>query len=174
MRLSEFGTNSPANLEVWRREIPPSSQWPLTDYEDPVVGAQERVLGARRSNRTGCTRKSTSASSGRREDLEQIVRGGQFLGAEGLRYAMDALRRKGAALGGGFMSWDYNEPWPNGAGSYMVDYDGRPLMNYDFVKQALAPVSLSLQYDSLLYDPAVGVKAELWITSDAPAGRRGG
>ena len=41
--------------------------------------------------------------------------------------------------------WDFNEPWTNGAGSYLVDYDGRPLMNYDFVKQALAPLSLSLQ-----------------------------
>lgn len=66
------------------------------------------------------------------------------------------------------MSWDFNEPWPNGAGSYMVDFYGRPLMNYSLVKQALAPVSLSLKYDNILFDPAVGVQAELWIVSDAP------
>ncbi|MCX6921624.1 MAG: hypothetical protein NT154_00160, partial [Verrucomicrobia bacterium] len=100
--------------------------------------------------------------------LEQLIIAGQFLGAEGLRYAMDALRRKGSALGGGFMSWNYNEPWPNGAGSYMVDYDGQPLMNYDFVAQALTPVSLSLKYSSLLYDPARGISAQLFLTSDAP------
>jgi hypothetical protein len=197
MRISEFGTNSPANLEVWHREVPPSSQWPLTNYEDPVLirknaawGAvlpqnwlhkeiNERVFGPAGSEKgTGpIGAQHPSDRSGKLDPspfpspddgLEQIVKGGQFLGAEGLRYAMDALRRKGPAMGGGFMSWNYNEPWPNAAGSYMVDYDGRPLMNYDFVRQALAPLSLSLQYDSLLYDPATGVKAELWIVSDAP------
>lgn len=60
------------------------------------------------------------------------------------------------------------EPWPNGAGSFMVDYDGRPLMNYYFTKQALSLVSLSLKYDSLLFDPPFGVQAELFLVSDSP------
>src|SRR5690606_6074157 len=38
---------------------------------------------------------------------------------------------------------------------------------FDFVKQALAPITLSLRQDSLLYDPKVGAKADLWIVSDA-------
>jgi beta-mannosidase len=42
-------------------------------------------------------------------------------------------------------------------------------MKYDFVRQALAPVSLTLRYDSILYDFAVGLHAGLWLTSDAPA-----
>jgi beta-mannosidase len=167
MRLSEFGCNSPANLEVWHRDIPPESQWPLTNYHDPVL-VRKNVFHGAALPQNWLHKEITERVFGPAEDLEQIVRGGQFLAAEGLRYAMDALRRKGTALGGGFMSWDYNEPWPNGAGSYLIDYDGRPLMNYDFVKQALAPVVLSLKYNSLLYDSAAGVKAELWIASDAP------
>ena len=59
-------------------------------------------------------------------------------------------------------SWVLNEPWPNGGGPYLVDYDGRPLMNYGFMKQALAPVSLSLRHSSNLYDPAAGLNAQLW------------
>jgi beta-mannosidase len=147
MRLSEFGCNSPANLEVWHREIPPESQWPLTNYLDSVLVRKNVFYGAALPQ-NWLHKEINERVFGPAEDLEQIVRGGQFLAAEGVRYAMDALRRKGTALGGGFMSWDYNEPWPNGAGSYMIDYDGRPLMNYDFVKQALAPVVLSLKYDS--------------------------
>ena len=41
-------------------------------------------------------------------------------------------------------------------------------MNYDFVKQALAPISLSLKYGSILYDPEAGLNLEAWLTSDAP------
>lgn len=168
MRLSEFGCNSPANLEVWHREIPPASQWPLTDYEDPVL-IRKNVFHGAMLKENWLHKELTERLFGPADGLEMLVPAGQFLGAEGLRYAMDALRRNGQSLGGGFMSWNFNEPWPNGAGSYMVDYDGRPLMNYDFVKQALAPVSLTLKYDSLLYDPVKGIRAELFLTSDAPA-----
>ncbi len=166
MRISEFGTNSPSNLEVWHREIPPSSQWPLEDLSDPILIRKNVFHGAMLAQ-NWLHKEIIDGLFGPPDGLGQLVQAGQFLGAEGLRYAMDALRRKGTALGGGFMSWDYNEPWPNGAGSYMIDYDGRPLMNYDFVRQALAPISLTLEYDSLLYDPSAGMKVELCLTSDA-------
>ncbi|MCM4165988.1 MULTISPECIES: glycoside hydrolase family 2 protein [unclassified Arenibacter] len=167
MRLSEFGTNSPANLEVWQRTIPPLSQWPLSNYEDPVL-IRKNVFWGALIKENWLHKEITEDLFGPLDGLEQLVPAGQFLAAEGLRYAMDALRRKGDALGGGFMSWNYNEPWPNGAGSYMVDYDGRPLMNYYFTKQALSKVSLNLKYDSLLFDPAEGVNAEIFLVSDAP------
>lgn len=166
MRISEFGTNSPANLEVWHREIPPSSQWPLRN-DDPIL-IRKNVFWGALIKENWLHPEIIERLFGPAESLEELVEAGQFLGAEGLRYAMDALRRQGPALGGGFMSWNYNEPWPNGAGSYMVDSDGRPLMNYDFVRQALAPVSLSVQVDSILYEPDSGVQAELFLTSDAP------
>jgi len=166
MRISEFGTHSPAHLEVWQRTIPPGSQWPLTNHADPVL-VRKNVFWGAVLKENWLHPEITERLFGPLTGLEPLVLAGQFLGAEGLRYAMDALRRKGPALGGGFMSWNYNEPWPNGAGSYLVDYDGRPLMNYDFVKQALAPVSLSLKYPSLLYDPKQGVRAQLFLTSDA-------
>ena len=166
MRLSEFGANTPANLEVWHREIPPASQWPLTNLDDPILIRKKLFHQGVLIN--WLQKNMTERVFGELKGLESLIQAGQFLGGEGLRYAMDALRRNGPALGGGFMSWCYNEPVPNCAGNYMIDYDGRPLMNYDFVKQALAPVALSLKYDSLLFDPAVGVKAELFLASDTP------
>ncbi|MEI6424456.1 MAG: polysaccharide lyase family protein, partial [Lentisphaerota bacterium] len=66
------------------------------------------------------------------------------------------------------MSWLFNEPWRNGAGNNVVDYDGRPLMNYFFARQALTPVALSLRYDSLLYEAGKESDIELFLTSDAP------
>jgi hypothetical protein len=41
-------------------------------------------------------------------------------------------------------------------------------MNFALLQQALAPVSISLRYSSILYDPAVGVEAGLFLASDSP------
>ncbi len=171
MRLGEFGTSSPANLEVWQRTIPPKSQWPIRGVDDPIL-ARKKVVQAVFTPENWLSKSRVDGAFGPLDNLPDLVQAGQYLGAEGLRYAMDALRRKGRRLGG-FTSWDFNEPWLNGAGSYMVDYDGRPLMNYDFVKQALAPISLSLKYDTILYDPEAGVDLEVWLTSDAPQAAEG-
>jgi beta-mannosidase len=165
MRYGEFGAQTPANLEVWQREIPVQSQWPIK-INDPIL-IRKNVVQAVFSGEHWLLKSRIEKLFGSINNLPDLVRGGQFLGAEGLRYACDANRRAGAAMGG-FTTWDFNEPWPNGAGSYMVDYDGRTLMNYDFFKQAVAPIALSLKYDSLLYEPKTGVRAELFLVSDAP------
>jgi beta-mannosidase len=171
MRYGEFGCQTPANLEVWHREIPPSSQWPIEGVEDPIR-IRKNVVQAVFGKEFWLLKRVIEDLFGPAKDLKSLIEMGQFIGAEGLRYALDALRRKGNTIGG-FTSWDYNEPWPNGAGSYLIDYDGRPLMNYDFVKQALAPISLNLRYDSILYEPSVGVEAELFLVSDAPTSYSG-
>ena len=45
MRYGEFGTQTPANIEVFEREIPPPSQWPLTNTLDPIL-IRKNVLQA--------------------------------------------------------------------------------------------------------------------------------
>jgi len=166
MRYGEFGCQTPANLEVWHREIPPSSQWPIEGTEDPIL-IRKNVVQAVFTKECWLHKSIIKSFFGPADSLKSLVEAGQFLGAEGLRYAIDALRQEGKRIGG-FTTWVFNEPWPNGAGSYLVDYDGRPLMNYDFVKEALASVSLSLRYNSNLYDPSTGVDAELWLVNDSP------
>ena len=172
MRYGEFGTQSPANLEVWHREIPPASQARINGADDWVLFRKNAAQGPPPMDQYWLMKTIIDYTFGPRNDLEGVVQGGQFIGAEGLRYAMDALRRRGKTLGG-FMNWDFNEPWPNAAGSFMVDYDGRPLMDYYFTKQACAPLSLSLKYDAFQYDPRTGIHADLYLVSDAPAAAQG-
>lgn len=163
MRYGEFGCQSPSNIEVWHREIPPSSQWPI-DVEDPVL-IRKNVVNAVFRDDYWLVKKVIDRYFGESNNLENIIKAGQFIGAEGLRYAMDALRAKGKKVGG-FTSWDFNEPWPNGAGSYLVDYDGRPVMMYYFAKQALEPITLQLKYESMLYSIYSGLNIELLLVSD--------
>jgi beta-mannosidase len=171
MRYSEFGTASPANLEVWRREIPLQSQWPLNNVNNPIL-IYHNGYKAAFTDIDWLYEPWIVAAFGLLDNLHDFVSAGQYYGAEGLRYIYDALRRKGKRIGG-FTNHTFSEPWPNAAGSYMVDYDGRPLMNYDFLKQALAPISLSLKIDSCLYTPATGIQAELFLVSDAPKATAG-
>ncbi len=166
MRYGEFGCHSIANLEVWQREIPPAHHWPAYDEDSPVL-IRKNVVQAVFTKEHWLMKSILESLFGRVDSLEALVEAGQYLGAHGLRYAVDALRRRGRRIGG-ITTWVFNEPWPNGGGPYLVDYDGRPLMTYDFQKQALAPLSLSLKHDSNLYDPRAGLDVELWLVSDAP------
>ena len=166
MRYGEFGCHSIANLEVWQREIPPADHWPAYDEDNPVL-IRKNVVQAVFTKEHWLMKSILESLFGTVDSLEALVEAGQYLGAHGLRYAVDALRRRGKRIGG-ITTWVFNEPWPNGGGPYQVDYDGRPLMTYDFQKQALAPISLSLKHDSNLYDPRRGLDVELWLVSDAP------
>jgi beta-mannosidase len=167
MRFGEFGSQTPTSLDVFEREIPPASQWPLDDVNDPVL-IRKNVLQAAFTPVDWLLKPVIEGYFGPLAGPADVIKGGQYIGADSLRYFFDELRRKGRKIGG-MTSWDFDEPWPNGAGSFQVDYDGQPLMNYYFVKQALAPVSLSLHYDSNLYEPSKGLIAGLWLVSDAPA-----
>ncbi len=167
MRYGEFGCHSLAHLEVWQREIPPADQWPAYDEDNPVL-IRKNLAQAVFTKEHWLMKSILDSQFGPIGTLEALVKAGQYLGAHGLRYAVDALRRRGARIGG-ITTWVFNEPWPNGGGPYLVDYDGRPLMTYDFQMQALAPLSLSLKHSSNLYDPAAGLDAELWLVSDAPS-----
>lgn len=175
MWYGEFGSSSPANLEVWYREAPIKSQWPLDDVMNDATLTYHNAIRAACDIpwlETWLFKSRIDAAFGKLDNLPELVAAGQFYGAEGLRYAFDGLRRKGKRIGG-MTNHDFSEPWPNLAGSGMIDYDGRPFMNYAFVKQALAPISLSLQFDAILYNPAAGLQAELFLTSDAPAAATG-
>jgi beta-mannosidase len=167
MRYGEFGCHSIAHLEVWQREIPPPNQWPAYDEDSPVL-IRKNVVQAVFTKEHWLMKSILESLFGSVKTLEALVQAGQYLGAHGLRYAVDALRRRGKRIGG-ITTWVFNEPWPNGGGPYLVDYDGRPLMIYHWQNQALAPVSLSLKHASNLFDPETGLAVELWLASDAPA-----
>lgn len=166
MRYGEFGSQTPTSLEVFEREIPPSSRWPLDDINDPVL-IRKNVMQAAFSPLDWLYKPVIEGYFGPLAGPADLIKAGQYIGADSLRYFVDELRRKGRKIGG-LTTWDYNEPWPNGAGSFLVDHDGEPLMNYYFVKEALAPVSLTLRYPSNLYDPSKAPAMGLWLTSDAP------
>lgn len=165
MRYGEFGCQTPSNLEVWYRDFPVASQWPLN--EDDPTQWRKNALNAVFDTDYWLRPSVIERFFGKLDDLEMTIKGGQYLAGEGMRYAMDALRARGKRIGG-FTSWDYNEPWPNGAGSFVIDYDGRPVMMYRFMQEALEPVAISLCYDSIFYSAFKEDYAVLRAIADIP------
>ncbi|HWG84468.1 MAG TPA: glycoside hydrolase family 2 TIM barrel-domain containing protein, partial [Deinococcales bacterium] len=100
------------------------------------------------------------------EGIEQYLRLSQLIQAEGLRYGIEANRRRWPRLSG-VMPWQLNEPWPNAHNTCVVDYYGRPKMAYYWAKRALAPVAASLRYQSPLLRGG-RLEARAFAVSEAP------
>ncbi len=124
MRYGEFGSQTPTTLDVFEREIPPASQWPLDDVNDPVL-SRKNVLQAAFNPLDWLYKPVIEGYFGPLAGPADLIKAGQYVGADSLRYFFDELRRKGGRIGG-ITTWDYDEPWPNGAGSFLIDHDGEP------------------------------------------------
>ena len=94
MRYGEFGCHSLAHLEVWQREIPPADQWPAYDEDNPVL-IRKNLAQAVFTKEHWLMKSILDSQFGPIGTLEALVKAGQYLGAHGLRYAVDALRRRG-------------------------------------------------------------------------------
>ncbi len=99
------------------------------------------------------------------EALTTYIRSSQYVQAEGLRYAIEANRRR-AFQNVGSIIWQFNEPWPNVAGTNLVDYYGQPKMAYYGVKAAFRKAYPNLQYDKLLFEPEEAATLRLFMTSE--------
>jgi beta-mannosidase len=84
------------------------------------------------------------------KDLTQFAKCSQWIQAEGLRYIVEANRRRKFENSGSII-WQLNEPWPNVSSTCLVDYYGDGKMAYYWVRKAFAPVHLSLDYRKLNY-----------------------
>jgi len=149
---SEMGVEGAANIEAMRRIAVDQPLWP-PDETNPLWlhhGAwwvqrpmMERVFG-------------------KIEDLETYVRMSQFLQAEGLRYCLEANRRRKWRCSG-TMPWQFNESWTNLSCTNVVDYFGQPRPAYWWCRNAYEPFHVSAKYDKLGWQPGETFEAEVWV-----------
>lgn len=165
MRFAEFGVGTPSNIETWYRDIPEPDRWPI-DVENPTL-IRKNAVNAVFSPDTWFAMDVINQLFGMPDNLEDAIKAGQWIGMEGLRYSLAALRTNDGRIGG-ISTWDYNEPWPNGAGSYVIDYDGAPVMMYWGAKSALDPIAIQLKYDDLRYEFIGESYADIQVVSDNP------
>lgn len=151
---AEFGVEGAANLDAMRRSNTEELLWP-PDETNPLWmhkgswwiqrGMMRRIFGEI-------------------EDLETYVRASQLLQAEGLRYGIEANRRRKWRCAG-TSPWQFNETWPNLTGTYVLDYYGQPRAAYWSCRSAYEPLHVSARYDKLGWRPGETFKADIWLNS---------
>jgi len=154
---SEFGVEGTANLRSLRRALSPENLWPPDRSNAAWTHHGSWWLN----------RERIESLFGPVEDLETFVQVSQFLQAEGLRYAVEANRRRKWRCSG-TLPWQFNEPWPNTSCTNSVDHDGEPRPVYWWMKKAYEPIHVSARYDGLHVDPGSLFRAELWLNNSTP------
>ncbi|MBA2528818.1 MAG: hypothetical protein H0V19_02455, partial [Euzebyales bacterium] len=152
---SEFGVEGLTNLATLEAFVSPEHRWPADRSNPHWVHRGDWWINTPMVGR---------AFGGGIDDLETLVRASQLLQAEGLRYAVEANRRR-QWRNSGSIPWQFNEPFPNGFCTSAVDYRGRPKAAYHGVAAAYRPVHPSASFATLAWHGHDDFAAELWVSS---------
>jgi beta-mannosidase len=123
---SEFGVEGMTNRRALEALIAPEHRWPA-DRSNPVY----EHLGAWWNNAA----LVQEAFGGRIEDVDTMRRASQWLQYDGLRYAVEAQRRRWPRCSG-TLPWQLNESFPNAWCTSAVDWHGDPKPAYWGVARA--------------------------------------
>jgi beta-mannosidase len=153
---SEFGAEGPANLETLQWIAGTASLWP-PDRSNP--------LWLHHGGAWWAQRERVEELFGPIAELPAFVRAGQWLQAEGVRYGVEANRRRQWRCSG-VLPWQFNEAWPNATCTNAVDYFGRPKPVYDVVRRAYRPFHVSAAYDTIAWHDREQFRASIWLHND--------
>ena len=120
-------------------------------------------------------------------DLEVLVTLSQYMQAEGIRYAIEAHRRRSesasparladgeytvfpAQKNVGSIVWQLNEPWPNVSCTCMVDYYENPKLAFLFYTDAQKPLHASMRYDKFLWQAGETFEGTVFVNDDPGEG----
>lgn len=151
---SEFGVEGITNRQALNTVIAPEHQSPI-NLDNPLwmhlaawwvkAPMWERVFGAF-------------------PDVETAVRATQFMQADGLRYAIEADRRR-KWHNSGTLPWQFNEPFPMAACTSAVDYFARPKPAYYAVAHAYEPVHIAARFARQAWAGEPTFEAETWVSN---------
>ncbi len=138
---SEFGVDGCSDAESLEKFLSPG-------HRRPVSMADSLVW--RHHGEWWDTYDRTQSFFGPIEDLSLFCDCSQWIQAEGLRFILEANRRRQFANSGSII-WQLNEPWPNVSCTNLVDYYGNDKMAFHWAAKAFAPRHVSLDYRRLNY-----------------------
>ena len=134
----EFGVEGMTNRRSHERLIAPEHRWPA-DRSNPVY----RHLGDWWNNAP----LVEQSFGGRLTELETLRRASQLLQADGLRYAVEANRRRWPHNTGS-IPWQLNESYPNAWCTSVVDHRGDVKPAWYAVRRAFASTHVCARFAS--------------------------
>ncbi|MBE7680110.1 glycoside hydrolase family 2 protein [Paenibacillus sp. P13VS] len=153
---SEFGVDGLSGLKSIRKFLNPRYQRPVS-MKDCIVW--------RHHGEWWDTYDRDLELFGKLDTLESFVDCSQWIQAEGLRYILEANRRRKFENSGSII-WQLNEPWPNVSCTNLIDYYNEPKMAYYWVSETFRMRRASLDYSALHAE--VGEKQEfpVYVSTD--------
>ncbi|MFC4098888.1 glycoside hydrolase family 2 protein [Paenibacillus xanthanilyticus] len=106
-----------------------------------------------------------TALFGQMTTLARFADCSQWMQAEGLRYILDANRRRKFNNSGSII-WQLNEPWPNVTCTNLVDYYMEPKMAYYGVREAFQGRRASLDYVRLDWQAGEAMSLPVYAATD--------
>lgn len=156
---SEFGCDGFSNYETLKKFLSPANLKVTTVAENIVWRFHGEWWDTYRD------RELPIFGTFNEDDLEILVKCNQFMQAEGIRYGVEANRRR-AFENCGSIIWQFNEPWPNVFCTCIVDYYGTPKMAYYEVAEAFAPRTAMLTYDNILQTAGSALDVGVSVAND--------
>lgn len=154
---SEFGAEGTANEEALRLFLSQHYLWPPDRTNPAWVHHGAWWLH----------REKVEALFGRIEELRKYVYASQWIQYEGLRYIAEANRRRKWHTSG-CAPWQFNESWPNTSCTNSLGYFGDVRPAYWAMRGAYAPISVSVRYDRVRWEPGETLEAEIWLNVSEP------
>ncbi|MDG0790975.1 hypothetical protein OMP38_08925 [Cohnella ginsengisoli] len=99
-------------------------------------------------------------------DIGVFSRASQWIQAEGLRFVLEANRRR-QFKNSGSVIWQLNEPYPNASSTSLVDYYGESKMAYYWTRRAYSPCFASAAYQRLNFRTGETFEAKLFAGAHA-------
>jgi beta-mannosidase len=158
---TEFGVEGMANARAFDDVVPEDARWPL-DRSNPVM----RHLGEWWDNEP----LVQESFAHRLTDVPSVRLASQLLQASGLRYAVEALRRRSPRCSM-VLPWQLAESYPNAWCTAVVDHLGEPKPAYHAVTHAFADNRVTVRVDRAVWpDAPPAADAWLWSVRGIPVG----
>ena len=158
---SEFGVDGMTNLSVIEKTVSPVHR--------RVTSMDKNVVWRHRGEWWDTYARDTELFGPfGEEELDSFVLCSQYIQGEGLRYALEANRRR-AFRNCGSIIWQFNEPFPGVAGTNLVDYYGQPKFAWYYVRDAFRPTTPSMTYDKLIWEAGETLRSQVFVANDGEA-----
>ena len=99
------------------------------------------------------------------QNLELFTRCSQYMQSEGLRFILEADRKR-AFCNSGVIIWQLNEPWPNASCTNLIDWYQETKTAYYQTKRAYEPCHVSLDYRSLTLPESKAAAMDVYVEND--------
>lgn len=140
---SEFGTDGTPSLKTMRKFLEEKDLYPTPMSENLIWQHHGEWWG---------TYYRDVDMFGEIKDIGEFTRISQMMQTEGLRFILEADRRKKFHSSGSII-WQMNEPWPNASCTNLLDYYGELKPAWSWVQKAYAPIHVSMDYRRLDVEP---------------------